>query len=177
LIEFDYNAHRRSLSGSAELDNSSKKLANDDDEHFGSARRTTAASGGCAMRARQAAKLGELRQALLDEGYRSLDQQAAALGLGRSTTWVILQGHHKLSGLRAATLNRMLRSERIPLATKRILEEYIEEKCAGVYGHTGAALRKFCAQLDKLRAARRVSLPSSGGSADQKIVPSRPRIP
>jgi hypothetical protein len=99
---------------------------------------------------RQEVKLKELRQALIDEGYRSLDQQAAVLGLGRSTAWVILQNHHKFSGLRAATLNRMLMSEELPPAVRRILEAYIQEKSAGAYGHSAASVRDFRSKIDKL---------------------------
>jgi hypothetical protein len=50
------------------------------------------------MKGRQCAKIRDLRQALIDAGFRSLDQQAMALGLSRSTAWSVLQGHHKASG-------------------------------------------------------------------------------
>lgn len=140
----------------AVLDNSSKSVASDENGRLSAPRATTSASLRCAMRARQVAKISQLRQALVDEGHRSLDQQAAILGLGRSTTWVILQRTHKLSGLRAATLHQMLMSGRLSAQVKRILEEYIEEKAAGAYGHTLAALRQFHGQLDRLGTLRRV---------------------
>ena len=37
------------------------------------------------MKARQLAKIQEIGQALIDAGFRSLDEQAYALGLSRST--------------------------------------------------------------------------------------------
>lgn len=96
---------------------------------------------------RQAAKLAELRQALVAQGYLSLDQQALVLGLGRSTAWTILQANHKLSGLRATTINRILASSQLPPDVERVLKEYIREKCAGLYGHKRACLRHFQERL------------------------------
>ena len=42
--------------------------------------------------------------ALVAEGFVTLDEQAKALGLSRSTTWTILRANHKKSGLSAAIL-------------------------------------------------------------------------
>ena len=50
------------------------------------------------MRAGQANKIRELRQALIDAGFVSLDQQATALGLPRSTTWAVLKGQSQMFG-------------------------------------------------------------------------------
>ena len=61
------------------------------------------------MKARQCSKIAELRWALR-AGYPSLDKQASALGLGRSTTWAVLQASHKCSGLSGSVIKRMLRS-------------------------------------------------------------------
>src|SRR6516225_5926640 len=41
------------------------------------------------MKSRQAAKIRELGQSLIDAGFVTLDQQSEALGLARSTTWTI----------------------------------------------------------------------------------------
>ena len=60
------------------------------------------------MKARQADKMREIGEALVTAGYDNLDDQATALGLSRSTTWTIIRGTHKSSGLSAAILNRML---------------------------------------------------------------------
>jgi hypothetical protein len=38
-------------------------------------------------------------QALVASGYTSLDEQAKALGLNRSTTWTIVKAKHKLGRL------------------------------------------------------------------------------
>jgi hypothetical protein len=45
---------------------------------------------------------GKLGQALIDAGLRTLDAQADALGLPRSTAWTIVKTCHKTSGLSGA---------------------------------------------------------------------------
>ena len=52
-----------------------------------------------AMRERQRAKIREFADALAASGLQTLDKQADALGLSRSTTWNLLKGKHKGSGL------------------------------------------------------------------------------
>ena len=64
------------------------------------------------MRGRQRAKIREFRGALAAAGLPTLDKQAAVLMLSRSTTWNLLKGKHKGSGISAATINRMLLSPR-----------------------------------------------------------------
>src|ERR1700720_1427050 len=86
------------------------------------------------MKARQSAKIQELGQALIDAGLRTLDAQANALGLPRSTAWTILKTCHKSTGLSAAIIERMLRSSKLPPRARAILVEYVEEKSFGLYG-------------------------------------------
>ena len=50
------------------------------------------------MKARQSIKIKEIKSALIESGYVTLDQQAKALGLARSTTWTIIKGSYKNSG-------------------------------------------------------------------------------
>jgi hypothetical protein len=104
------------------------------------------------MKARQSAKLREFREALFAAGLRALDQQAGALGLSRSTTWTILKGNHKGSGISAAIINRMLRSPALPPLVRSKILEYIEEKTAGLYGDEKTRLRKFTARLAAIPA-------------------------
>jgi hypothetical protein len=61
------------------------------------------------LKALQCAKIAELREVLLRSGYPSLDKQAVALGLSRSTTWAVLQAGHKSSGL-CGKIERQIRS-------------------------------------------------------------------
>src|SRR5262245_19814241 len=51
------------------------------------------------MKARQAAKIREIANALVNAGFATLDDQARILGVGRSTAWTILKSSHKGSGL------------------------------------------------------------------------------
>jgi hypothetical protein len=99
------------------------------------------------LKARQAAKMREIGEALVAVGHDNLDDQAAALGLVRSTTWTIIKGTHKGSGLSVATLKRILSASDLhPLVRQKILE-YIEEKYAGRYGGTRNCLQKFTQRL------------------------------
>ena len=98
-------------------------------------------------KARQSSKIRELGDALVTAGFVTLDKQAQAIGLCRSTTWTILKGNHKTSGLSATVINRMLAAPQLhPLVRQKILE-YIEEKAAGLYGHRKISLRRFVARL------------------------------
>jgi hypothetical protein len=106
------------------------------------------------MKARQCGKLRALRQALIDAGCHSLDQQAAALGLCRSTAWTVVQGQHKASGLSAAIVNRIMESPRLPQSARTVLLEYIQEKAAGVYGHNGEQTDRFCRHLEEKRTTK-----------------------
>jgi hypothetical protein len=58
------------------------------------------------VKERQCLKIKELSDALVKAGLLSLDEQAAALGLCRSTTWTILTAKHKNYGLSGAIINR-----------------------------------------------------------------------
>ena len=99
------------------------------------------------MKKRQSLKIREIGDALATEGFITLDQQARALGLARSTTWTILKANHKGSGLSAAVINRMLAAGPLPPLVRVRVHEYIEEKAAGLYGHSKKQLRRFTDRL------------------------------
>jgi|SoimicMinimDraft_4_1059732.scaffolds.fasta_scaffold108548_1 hypothetical protein len=105
------------------------------------------ASGLSELKARQSSKIGKIRQALVAAGFDTLTKQAAVLGLSKSTTWAVLRGNHKGSGLSTSVINRILRSQELPRTVRRIIEEYVQEKLLGEYGHDDRRLRKFSAQL------------------------------
>ena len=86
-------------------------------------------------KARQLSKIRELRLALRRAGLIGLDEQAQALGLPRSTTWKILKGGHKASGLSAMVINPMLSAPRLPPVVRTKILEYVREKADGLYGH------------------------------------------
>src|SRR5262249_4877943 len=92
---------------------------------------------------RQASKIKELADTLIAEGFVSLDDQAEALGLSRSTMWTILKAKHKNYGLSAALINRVLvKSDLNPRVRAKIIE-YVQEKAAGSYGHNTTQSRRF----------------------------------
>ena len=95
------------------------------------------------LKLRQRSKIGEIRAALIEAGYVGLDDQAATLGLSRSTAWSILNPNHKHSGLSARTISRILRSSRLPGPARQRMFEYIQEKIEGLYGHTERRRREF----------------------------------
>jgi hypothetical protein len=108
-----------------------------------------ATSGSCLsdMKARQASKIAEIREALAVAGFDTITKQAVVLGLSRSTAWAILRGAHKSSGLSTSVINRILRSQDLPPTARRIIEEYVQEKLLGAYGHNDKRLRRFRTQL------------------------------
>ena len=99
-------------------------------------------------KARQAAKLEEVRRALIVAGYRTTAEQAFALGVNRSTAWALLN-RAKRAGPSATVLKRILLSQRLPQAVRRKVEEYIKEKSAGRYAHDKRRVRWF---RDQFRA-------------------------
>ena len=105
------------------------------------------------MKARQCAKIAELRKILEQAGYHSLSEQAVVLGLSRSTTWALLKANHKASGVSGSIIKRMLRSAGLPLAVRQWIDEYVGEKLAGKYGHRRNRLRIFKAQVELSDAA------------------------
>jgi hypothetical protein len=99
------------------------------------------------LKAKQAAKLREVGEALRAAGFSTLDKQAEALALCRSTAWSVLRANHKASGLSAAVINRMLAAPQLPSTVREKLLEYVEEKAAGSYGHSYKQGCKFVATL------------------------------
>ena len=108
-----------------------------------------------AMKACQTAKIKELGTALLAAGFGTIDEQAKALGLSRSTAWTILKANHKSSGLSAAVINRILAAAQLPPAVRRTVLDYVKAKAAGHYGGSIAQRRRF---LVRLSAAARIEV-------------------
>src|SRR5256886_8609474 len=99
------------------------------------------------MKARQSSKIRELAEAVKSAGFLTLDEQAKALGLPRSTAWTIRKASHKASGLSASIINRMLAAPELPPLARTKILEYVEEKAAGLYGGSRSQRRKFAARL------------------------------
>ena len=105
-------------------------------------------------KARQAAKLAEIREALVAAGYDTTRKQAAVLGVGRTTAWVVLN-RDKKTGPSAGVIKRILSSPNIPPAVRRKVEEYIQERISGLYGHSVSATRAFSNQFELTKAKAR----------------------
>ena len=91
---------------------------------------------------RQASKLAEIREALVAAGFDTAAKQAIVLGVTRSTAWALLN-RDKRAGPSAKIIKRILSSPNLPAAVRRRVEEYIEEKIDGVYGHSEVRRRWF----------------------------------
>jgi hypothetical protein len=106
-------------------------------------------------KARQVTRINELDAALAASGLFTLDEQARALGLSRSTAWAVLKANHKSSGLTAATISRMLSLPELPPRARATILTYVEEKLAGLYGHNKEQRNRFKAGLIRPIAATR----------------------
>ena len=100
-------------------------------------------------KARQAAKLAEIRAALVAAGYDTTAKQAAVLGVHRATAWVVLN-RDKRVGPSAGVIKRILSSPNLPPAVRRKVKEYIKERIGGLYGHGVSATRAFANQFRHL---------------------------
>ena len=98
---------------------------------------------------RQALKLAEIREALVAAGYDTTAKQAAVLGVCRSTAWVLLNRDRR-AGPSAKVIKRILSSPQVPARARRKVEQYVEQKARGLYGHCESATRTFGNQFQHL---------------------------
>jgi hypothetical protein len=112
-------------------------------------------------KAKQVSKLAEIRQALIAAGCDTTAKQAAALGVSRPTAWVVLN-RDKRTGPSSIVIKRILSSPNLPWAARRKVEEYIEEKIAGLYGHRAARRRWFRDQFQPTRKQQHNHVRSAG---------------
>jgi hypothetical protein len=103
-------------------------------------------------KARQVAKLAEIRAALVAAGYDTTAKQAAVLGVHRATAWVLLN-RDKRAGPSAKVIKRILSSPQLPRSVRRKIEQYVEEKACGLYGHSETARRSFANQFHHQRCS------------------------
>ena len=75
---------------------------------------------------KQAFKLAEIRETLVAAGYDTTAKQAAILGIGRSTAWVLLN-RDKRAGPSAKVIKRILSSPQVPKAVRRKVEQYVKQ--------------------------------------------------
>ena len=72
-----------------------------------------------------------IREALVASGYTSLDQQAKALGVHRSTAWTIIKATHKLGRLSRKTTVRILANPDTPPSVRAVIQQYLAERSIG----------------------------------------------
>jgi hypothetical protein len=67
--------------------------------------------------------LQRLAAELAAAGYDTLDEQAKALGIHRSTAWTIVKCKHKLGRLNITTRQKMLNNPHLPPGVRAILQD------------------------------------------------------
>ena len=137
------------------------------------------------MRARQQTKIAELRQALIENGYQRVCEQAKALGLSRSSAWAVLQANHKNRGLSPHVIGCIGASPQLPANARQVIEDYVRERLAGAYGHPTRSLREFRTKLDAVgffnnsAVESSIALPATApelcGTEDEEFVVARSR--
>ena len=73
-------------------------------------------------------RLQDIGDALVAAGYTSLDDQAKALGVTRSTAWNIVNGKNKLDRLARKTTKRILANPDTPPSVRAIIQQYLAER-------------------------------------------------
>jgi hypothetical protein len=103
----------------------------------------------CMQTQHHRAKIREIAEALVSAGYSTVDVQAKALGVPRSTAWTILSGHHKASGLSVRIIQTMLTSHDLPPRVREKILEYVADKAAGRFGTNPVRHRRFRARMSE----------------------------
>ena len=124
----------------------------------------------------QQKKIREIGETLVEAGLNTLDQQARALNLPRSTAWTVLKANHKASGLSVAVIGRILSSSHLPSRVRIKVLEYISEKSRGLYGDKEYRARRFRARLTEFGIMFSwPSNPDGSQSTPENTAPRSPR--
>jgi hypothetical protein len=99
------------------------------------------------QKAKQAAQLSKIHDALIVAGYDTVTKQAAVLGLSRSAAWAFLHKNKRV-GPSNMVIKRILLSK-LPRGVRVRILEYIEQKGLGLYGHSERTLRKLHAEFHR----------------------------
>ena len=92
------------------------------------------------------------------------------MGVGRSTAWALLN-LDKRAGPSAKVIKRILSSPNLPPVARRKVEQYVEEKIGGLYGHSERRTRAFRDTFRTLnRQGRRLKhLPKPSGACPRTV--------
>jgi hypothetical protein len=88
-------------------------------------------------------ELERISEALISSGCTSLDEQAKALGLCRSTVWTITKSKHKLGRLSAKTINRILENPKTPKSVRTLVEQYKSQRLVVAHGKAKQRLKRL----------------------------------
>jgi hypothetical protein len=86
-------------------------------------------------RRKYAVGIQHISEALIASGYTSLDRQAKALGVHRSTAWTIMNTKHKLDRLSSKTTKRFLANPELPPSVRSVMQKYLAERPAALRRH------------------------------------------
>jgi len=86
---------------------------------------------------------------LIAAGYTTLDAQAKALGVRRSTAWTIVKVKHKLGRLSEKTRSRILANPELPERVRAVFREYLTE-----FAVTLPEVQKFEGTIPNIRQNR-----------------------
>ena len=67
-----------------------------------------------------------IAEAVIKAGYASLDQQAKALGVSRSTAWTIVNTKQKLGRLNSKTTRSILANPDTPASVRGLIEQILQ---------------------------------------------------
>src|ERR1044072_7190685 len=94
--------------------------------------------------------LQRVADALVMDGYTTLDAQAEALGVRRSTAWTIVKAKHKLGRLSAKTCRRILTNPDLPTRVRVVFTEYLSSA-----GRSLDNLDRECGHTDRTDGSRK----------------------
>ena len=95
-------------------------------------------------------KMREIAECLRRCGRVTVDSQAKALGVSRSTAWAMLSGRYKVSGISARVVKQILSSQDLPPEVRVKVIEYVADKVSGKFGCNPTRLRRFRSRMIEL---------------------------
>jgi len=69
-----------------------------------------------------------IANAVIKAGFISLDAQAKALGVSRSTAWTIMKAKHKLGRLNSKTAQCILANANTPVSVRELVQTMLEDR-------------------------------------------------
>ena len=69
-----------------------------------------------------------IANAVIEAGFISLDAQAKALGVSRSTAWTIMKAKHKLRPFNSKTAHCILTNANTPVSVRELVQTMLEDR-------------------------------------------------